>query len=187
MVAMIAIVDNGKGADRLAQLIRGSKIVKPSNIPQADAYILSDGQLSPAIEKTNIALIKANKVPILGIGAGYLCIGLAYGAKTRAASCPKNERITVTQRSPILLDLKKNFTIVNEQKQMLDNLPPVLGSVATCPKNPNAVIQHGANLDNPIDSPLPIFGVHFNPELGMEGIAILNNFSRFVEMWKKYH
>jgi len=184
---MIAIVDNGKNAERIAQLVRGSKIVKPGAVAQADAYILSDGQLSPAIEKANVALVKANKVPILGIGVGYLCIGLAYGAKTRAASCSKTERITVTQRSPILLDLKKTFTVVSEQKMMLDGLPPVLGAIAECPKNPNAVIQHGANLDNPIDSPLPVFGVHFNPELGMEGIVILNNFSRFVEMWKKYH
>jgi anthranilate/para-aminobenzoate synthase component II len=184
---MIAIVDNGKNAERIAQLVRGSKIVKPGAVPTADAYILSDGQLSAAVEKANVALVKANKVPILGIGVGYLCIGLAYGAKTRAASCSKTERITVTQRSPILLDLKKNFTAVSEQKMILDGLPPVLGAIAECPKNPNAVIQHGANLDNPIDSPLPIFGVHFNPELGMEGIVILNNFSRFVEMWKKYH
>jgi anthranilate/para-aminobenzoate synthase component II len=184
---MIAIVDNGKNAERIAQLVRGSKIVKPGAVAQADAYILSDGQLSPAMEKANLAIIKANKVPILGIGAGYLCIGIAYGAKPRAASCSKTERITVTQRSPILLDLKKNFTVVSEQKHILDGLPPVLGAIATCPKNPNAIIQHGANLDNPIDSPLPIFGVHFNPELGMDGMIILNNFSRFVEMWKKYH
>lgn len=184
---MIAIVDNGKGADRIAQLVRGSKIVKPTAVPAADAYILSDGQLSPAIEKANIALIKSNKMPLLGIGAGYLCVGLAYGAKTKPAGCAKNERLTITQRSPILLDLKKSFTVVNEQKLMLDGLPPVLGAVAACTKNPNAVIQHGANLDNPIDSPLPQFGVHFNPELGMEGIVILNNFVRFVDMWKKYH
>lgn len=184
---MISIVDNGKGADRLAQLVRGSKIIKPGASQVADAYILSDGQLTPAIEKANVSLIKSCKVPVLGIGVGYLCVGLAYGAKTRTASCSKNEKITVTQRSPIFLDLKKNFSVVSEQKHMLDGLPDVLGVVATCAKNPNAAIQHGANLDNPIDSPLPQFGVHFNPELGMDGIAILNNFSRFVEMWKKYH
>jgi len=184
---MIAIVDNGKGADRISQLVRGSKVVKPGAIPAADAYILSDGQPSPAIEKANISLIKANKSPILGIGIGYIYIGLAYGAKTKLSACAKNERVTATQRSPILLDLRKSFTVVNDQKLMLDVLPPALGAVAECPKNPNAVIQHGANLDNPIDSPLPQFGVHFNPELGMEGVAILSNFSRFVEMWKKYH
>ncbi|MEM7813810.1 MAG: hypothetical protein QW548_02850 [Candidatus Aenigmatarchaeota archaeon] len=183
----IAIIDNGRGADRLAQLVRGSKIVKPSAVPTADAYILSDGQLSPAVEKANISLIKSNNAPILGIGAGYLCIGLAYGAKTKPASCSRNERITITQRSPILLDLKKTFTAVVEQKLRLDELPPALGSVAACPKNPNAVVQHGANLDSPADSPLPQFGVHFNPELGMEGMAVLNNFLHFVEMWKKYH
>ena len=184
---MIVIVDNGKGADRLAQLIRGSKIVKPNAIPDAEAYILSDGNLTPAIEKVNVALIKSKKAPILGIGAGYLCVGLAYGAKTKTSSCAKNERLTLAQRSPILLDLKKNFSAVVEQKLMLDVLPEEIGVIVSCQKNPNAGIQHGANLAAPVDSPLPHFGVHFSPELGMEGIIVLNNFSHFVEMWKKYH
>jgi len=184
---MIVIVDNGKGADRIAQLVRGSKIVKPNAVPDAEAYILSDGPLTPATEKANIALIKSKKVPILGIGAGYMCVGLAYGAKAKASACSKNERLTVAQRSPILLDLKKNFSAMTEQKQMLDALPEELGVIAACPKNPNAAIQHGANLDAPVDPPLPHFGVHFNPELGMEAIVILRNFAHFVDMWAKYH
>jgi len=184
---MIIIVDNGRGADRISQLVRGSKVVKPNSVPEADAYILSDGQLTPAIEKANVALVKAAKAPILGIGAGSLCIGIAHGAKTKATTPSKNERLTITQRSPILLDLKKNFTAVSEQKLMLGELPSVLGSMASTAKNSNAIIQHGANLEAPVDSPLPQFGVNFNPELGLDGSIILRNFVQFVEMWKKYH
>jgi hypothetical protein len=32
-----------------------------------------------------------------------------------------------------------------------------------------------------------LFGVHFNPEAGLDGLQILRNFEQFVEMWAKYH
>lgn len=186
---MIVIVDNGKGAEDLARLMRQARVVRPSAIPDdADAYILSDGEMDKKNEASNIALIKKSRKPILAVGIGYIYLAKAYGASViKPSSCPKAERIKIEQRSPILLDMKKNFSVVDEQKHVIGDLPPELGAVASCPKNPFEVIQHGANIENPIDDPLPQFGVHFNPERGLEGKLILDNFTRFVEMWGKYH
>jgi GMP synthase-like glutamine amidotransferase len=186
---MIAIIDNGKGAEDLARMMRGAKVVKPGAIPDdADAYILSDGEMDKKAEAVNVALIKKSRKPILGVGIGYIYLAKAYGASViKPSACPKAERIKIEQRSPILLDLKKNFSVVDEQKHAIGDLPEDLGVIASCPKNPYEVIQHGANLENPLDDPLPQFGIHFNPERGLEGKLILDNFARFVEMWSKYH
>lgn len=183
---MIVIVDNGIGAQDIQRFVRGAKIVSPSSITDANAYILSDGTPSKDKEHANIKLVKANHKPILGVGLGQIYMGMAFGAKVVNSACAKSETVSVTQRSPILLDMKKMFAVNDTQKQMLAGIPEVFGAVAKCPKNEFEVIQHGANPDNPIDA-LPLFGVHFNPEAGLDGIQILNNFYRFVEMWNKYH
>ncbi|GEM_PF-1578643 len=186
---MIAVIDNGKGAEDIARMLRGAKVVRAMAIPDdAEAYILSDGEMDKKNEAANIALIKKSRKPILGVGIGYIYLAKAYGATAiKPSGCPKSERVKIEQRSPILLDLKKQFSVVDEQKHAIGDLPEELGSVASCPKNPFEVIQHGANLENPMDDPLPQFGLHFNPERGMEGKLILDNFVRFVEMWSKYH
>ena len=186
---MIIVVDNGKGAEELARMLRRAKVVKFSSIPaDADGYILSDGNLDKKTETANVNFIKKSDKPILGVGIGYIYLAKAYGATaTKPSTCPKAESIKVEQRSPILLDLKKNFSVVDEQKYALVALPDDLGVIASCPKNPFEVIQHGANKENPHDNPRPQFGIHFNPERGLEGKIILDNFVRFVNMWSKYH
>jgi anthranilate/para-aminobenzoate synthase component II len=184
---MIAVIDNGRGAEDIARLVRGAKVVKPSAAPKdANAYILSDGDLSKANQEANIKLIKANSKPILGIGMGQIYIGLAFGSQTKPSGCSKSSRVTVKQRSPILLDLKKQFAVNDGQKLSLASVSEEFGIVASCPKNEFEVIQHGANIDNPVEA-RPLFGVHFNPEAGLDGLQILRNFEQFVEMWAKYH
>lgn len=182
----IVIVDNGRGADTIAQLVRGAKVVKPNSIPDAQAYILSDGAMDKSAEKANIALISKTHRPVLGVGVGYIYVGLAFGATTKNGGCAKIEKITTTHRSPILLDLKKMFSVNDGQKLTLADIPAELGAVAKSAKNEFEVIQHGANLDNPVDAK-PIFGTHFNPEAGLDGITVLKNFARFVELYNKYH
>ena len=187
MSNLIAIIDNGKGAEDIARFIRGSKVFKPSAAPKdANAYILSDGDLNKAAQKVITKLIQKNSTPILGIGIGQIYIGLAFGFKTKSSTCGKINRISVKQRSPILLDLKKQFSVNDGQKLVLADVSDDFGVIASCPKNDFEVIQHGANPENPIDA-LPLFGVHFNPESGLDGIQILRNFERFIGMWAKYH
>ena len=73
---MIAIVDNGKGADNIARMIRGTKvIVKPDKISAASAYILSDGDMKN--QKHNEKLIKSTRRPLLAIGVGSLFLAAA--------------------------------------------------------------------------------------------------------------
>ena len=57
---MLVVVDNGKGANNVANLVRTSKrIVTPKEINSvnADAYILSDGEMKN--EKANISMLKS--------------------------------------------------------------------------------------------------------------------------------
>ncbi|MBI2583038.1 MAG: hypothetical protein HYW25_00075 [Candidatus Aenigmarchaeota archaeon] len=183
---MIFIVDNGRGAGNISRIIRSSKIVKTNSIPVADAYIISDGETNGANQKNVVNFLKKCTKPVLAIGAGYLHMGVAFGAVVTGGGCAKTERIEIKQRCPILLDFKKNFTASHNQKSVLQNLPEEFGIIASSPKNEYEIIQHGTNPDNPIEA-LPFFGVHFNPEEGLDGVNILHNFERFVEMWNKYH
>src|SRR6185503_18502273 len=108
---MIVIVDNGKGAQDIARFIRGSKeIVKPADAakPKATAYILSDGDMKN--QAANIKLIEKTTKPILAIGAGYIFLGAAFGAKPKPAKMDKNDRLKIERPSPLTLDLKKQFT-----------------------------------------------------------------------------
>jgi len=56
---MLAIIDNGKGAEQIAHMIRGQKvIVKPEKADtKATAFILSDGDLKN--QKHNDKIIKS--------------------------------------------------------------------------------------------------------------------------------
>ncbi len=184
---MIAIIDNGKGAEEIAGIIRSSRIVKPGSIPDAAAYILSDGSSVNSKEhKEAVGFVKKNSKPLLGIGVGYLQLGTAFGASIRHAAVG-SEKITIKQRSPILLDLKKTFSVVCSQKYMLAECPECFGPIASSSRNELAAIQHGASLEEAVENPLPLFGVHFNPEAGLDGRKIIDNFVKFVEIWSKYH
>ncbi|MBI5061172.1 MAG: hypothetical protein HZB67_02560 [Candidatus Aenigmarchaeota archaeon] len=182
---MIVIIDNGKGANEIASIIRSSKVVKPSSIPDASAYIVSDG--ANANNKDVISFVKKNSKPLLAIGAGYLQLGVAFGSTIRPFNISGSERLTIKQRSPILLDLKKSFSVVCSQKHILSECPECFGPIASSAKNELAAIQHGASLVEAVENPLPLFGVHFNPESGGDGRKIVDNFVKFVEIWNKYH
>ncbi len=183
---MIAIIDNGKGADKISAVLRGSKIFSVKDkIPSADAYILSDGEMDAKAEKANIDLIQKLEVPLLAIGIGSIYLAKAYGGKSKELKL-KAGNLTIKQKSPLLLDLKKMFSVVDSQKHFISECPECFGSLASAPGYEHAMMQFGINPE--IDEePLPIFGVHFNPEAGLDGIKILKNFQTFVEVWGKYH
>jgi len=186
----IIIVDNGKGAQEIARVIRGSKIVKPASIPEKeDGYILSDGSLDKKTEKANVDFIQKNSKPILGIGVGAVYLAEAFEAKPKSfTGAVKNEKIIMKQRSGLLLDLKKIVAVICDTKTTVDQLPECFGIIAASPKNPYAMFEYGKNLEVEVDEQLPFYGVMFNPELGLDGLRILKNFEKFViEVWSKYH
>lgn len=183
---MIVVVDNGRGADKIAAFLRGSKTVSyKDKIPAADAYILSDGEIDAKVEKANKELIEKLEVPLMAIGIGSIYLAKAYGGNAKELKI-KLSRLTVKQKSPLLLDLKKQFSVVDSQKYFISDCPECFGSLANAPGYEYAMMQFGVNPE--IDEePLPIFGVHFNPEAGLDGLKILSNFKNFVEVWSKYH
>lgn len=173
---MLAIVDNGKGAEQIAHMIRGQKvIVKPEKVDmKATAFILSDGDLKN--QKHNDKIIKSFDKPLLAIGAGYLFLGAAYGAKIIPTKPEKQVRAKIDRACPLTLDLKKMFTVVKSCTAALDDLPENFDVIASS-KEPEIIA----------DMEKPFFGVHFNPEMGGDGMKIIDNFVKFVEVWEKYH
>ncbi len=175
---MIVIVDNGKGAEDVAKLIRTKKqVMKPENVAKASAYILSDGDIKN--QKTNEKIIKNANVPVLGIGCGSLFIAAAFGAKIKKIPRMKGqERMMLKKPCPLTLDMKRMFTVYQDCQNVAEKLPENFTIVASSPRNEFGIIQ---DIEN------PFFGVQFNPECGGDGIKIIRNFEKFVEMWEKYH
>ena len=174
---MIAIVDNGKGADNIARMIRGAKvIVKPDKIDnKASAYILSDGDMKH--QKSNDKLIKSTEKPLMGIGMGSVFLAAAYGAKIGKSKAEKQARVKIEHACALTLDMKKMFVAFKSCDSALEDLPENFNIFASS-KYPFEIIG---------EIEKPFFGVHFNPEMGADGLKIIDNFVKFVEIWEKYH
>ncbi|MCX6815425.1 MAG: hypothetical protein NT120_01055 [Candidatus Aenigmarchaeota archaeon] len=176
---MIAIVDNGKGADDIERFIRGAKeVVTPNEAlkSKASAFILTDGDMKH--QKANVELIKKTNKPLLGIGIGYIFLGVAYGAKTKETKFDKTDHAKIEHACPLTLDLKKMFTVMQNCRHAFIELPENFQVVASSPKYEYKIISENNK---------PFFGVHFNPEMGGDGLKIIDNFVKFVDIWGKYH
>lgn len=181
VIKMLVIVDNGKGAQELSMVIRMKKaVVKPKEIPdKASGYIISDGTLNRNSQKAVADVLKHTNKPVLGIGLGHGYVAAAFGAVIRENKSPhKQDSVLIKKPCPLLLNLKKMFTVVDECRYIFSELPENFSIAASSPKHEFEVIQEMEN---------PFFGVHFNPELGMDGRKVLDNFLHFVGMWEKYH
>lgn len=176
---MLVIVDNGSGAQDISRILRTQHtIAKPDKIPEkASAFILTDGALGAQKANENL-LAKATK-PVLGIGAGCLFVGAAFGATLKAvAKTEKQERIALKKPCPLTVEMKKSLTVIEKYQHVIDALPDNFGVVASSPKYDYEIIQ---------ELEKPFFGVQFLPEKGLDGRTILANFERFVDVWEKYH
>jgi len=176
---MIIIVDNGRNADKVAALIRGQKTVVKIGAPipkGANAVILTDGDVKN--QKANEKIIQSFDKPLLAIGNASLFLGTAEGMQIVPGKVAKNERVKIERPCAVLLDMKKMFTVMKASTHELDDLPDTLDVMASS-KYPFEVIAHNEK---------PYFGVHFNPELGAEGMKVVQNFcGSFIEIWEKYH
>lgn len=178
---MLAIIDNGKGAHDISAFLRvKAVVVKANQVPsKASGYVISDGKLSKDSQKAVADLLKATSRPVLGIGLGHAYIASAFGAVIKENKSPhKQDRIAIKKPCPLLLDLKRTFTVMDDCNYIFEKLPENFSVAASSAKHEFEVIQHAEQ---------PFFGVHFNPELGMEGRKVLDNFAHFVDMWDKYH
>ncbi len=176
---MIIIVDNGRGAEEISRFLRSSKqIMEPSEAAKAkaSAFILTDGGAKN--QKVNIDLIKKCDMPLLAVGMGAAFLASAFGAKAIPVKSEKRVNVKIERPSALTTDIKKIFSVVNACQQGIDDLPESFDVFASSQKYDFEIIGH-------VES--PFFGVHFNPELGADGLQILNNFAKFVEVWEKYH
>ena len=176
---MILIVDNGKGAQEIERSVRGSKqIVKAKDAlnMKAGGIILSDGDMKHM--KENINIIKKWNKPLLAIGTSYIFLASAYGAKSKEGKIEKTERVNIEHPCPLTLDLKRTFNVIQSCNHMLEDLPENFSVIASSQKYEFKIIG---------DMEKPFFGVHFNPELGGDGIKIIDNFVKSVDVWEKYH
>lgn len=176
---MIVIVDNGKGAEDIAKIIRATaRIATPKEAPKlkASAYVLSDG--SDKQNKLNTPLIKKSNIPILAVGNAHAFMLSAFGAKPLKGKFPENSKLNMEHPCSLLLDMKKSFAVKDNCTIGFEDIPESFDVYATSKDYPFELLGHAE---------LPFFALHFNPELGMDGIKILQNFSNFVEIWGKYH
>jgi len=177
---MIGIIDNGKGADKISQLVKGKKTVvtpeKAKTLENFSAVILSDGNIKN--EKANLKLLETAAGPVLGIGAGAMFIGTAFGSTYKEVKPEKQKMLRLVKPGPIVRDLKKTFKVACECGYAFNEITENFGVVASSPKNEFEILQ---------DMETPFFCVSFNPELGFDGITIIKNFQTFVEVWKKYN
>ena len=174
---MLVIVDNGKGAEQIAHLVRGQKVVmKPEKVDmKASAFILSDGDMKN--QKHNEKLIKSTDRPLLAIGAASVFLASAYGAKVGKSKSEKQARVKIEHPCSLTLDMKKMFVAFKNCNAALEDLPENF-SVFASSKYPFEIIGENEK---------PFFGVHFNPEMGADGMKIIDNFVKFAEIWGKYH
>ncbi len=177
---MLIVIDNGNASEIIKNLRMTAQIKKPADALKTDClgFIISDGILNNTLKKTIEDFVKTTKKPVLGIGLGGAYVASAFGAKILESKPAKNVRTKIVKASPTLLNLKSSFNVVSESKYTIDNLPENFDVVAQSPTCEYEVIQHREN---------PLFAVHFNPELGLDGKKILDNFVEFIKVWDKYH
>lgn len=176
---MLVIVDNGSGTQEISRLLRMQHVVaKPDKIPdKASAFILSDGSL--AAQKANEKLLAKVQKPVLGVGAGCLFVGTAFGATLKSVpKTEKHEHISLKKPCPLTVEMKKSLIVFEKYQHAFDEVPENFAAIAASPKYEFEIIQ---------EMEKPFFGVHFLPEKGLDGRMILANFERFVVVWEKYH
>ena len=178
---MITILDNGKGAEEISRLLRTkNQVVKPGEKAEGSAFILTDGVSTKKIEKDIVKIIKKN-VPVLAIGLGAFYIYEMFGAKIKKTADKdkkQQEKLIIEKSSPLLRDFKKFFTVVSNCCYESDGLPENFYVLAASKLNDYWVVQ---------DSEMPLFCINFNPELGLDGVKLLGNFEKFIDVWEKYH
>lgn len=179
---MIAIIDNGKGAQEISRFLRAqNKIMKPAEkiSDKASAFVFSDGKISKETLQKAKNVIENGNVPALFVGSGYHCMMSCFNISVKENKLSKKqERLISSRPCPLLLDLKKAFTVIKDVDYITSGIPENLSPIAKSAKNEFEIVQ---------DVEKPVFGLNFNPELGMDGFKILQNFSNFIEVWEKYH
>jgi GMP synthase (glutamine-hydrolysing) len=182
----ILIIDNGSRF--LPQLLKklssvDTVVIKRSflgkrKLPDSDAMILSGGHAHSIVNhrkfyKSEIALVKKYKKPILGICLGFEIIAVAFDGKL--LKLDKKERgeikINVLKKDEILKTIPKLFNAYEAHKWALVDEPRQLIDIAQSVDGIE-ILRHRTR---------PIYGLQFHPEATNSkgvGYKILANFLR---------
>lgn len=176
---MIAIVDNGMGADQIKQFLKDAKTIKPKEIKRTeyDAFILTNGKPTKQNQKPNIELIQNAKRPVLGIGLGFLYMGASFGGEvTETTPTGKNMKLKTEHPSPLLNGIK-TILIQDVLPFKLENTPECFEVICE-KKNGPEIIQ---------DVELPLIGTRFDPTKTRKAKKIFENFKDFAQTYDFYH
>ncbi len=177
---MLLIVDNGVGSEEIARIVRiPHEVVKPNSAAgtKASGFILTDGDEKH--KAANIEIINNSKVPVLAVGAG--CAFLAEAFDSVVKKVPKVERmemLKVERPGPLVVDMKRSFSVYDSYTWKIEEMTENFDVVARSPKYDFEIIMEMEN---------PFFGIHFAPWKGGDGMTVLQNFVKFIEVWEKYH
>lgn len=185
---MILVVDNFDSftynlVDYFEQLGQ-QVVVRRNNAPLSDllseAYkgiVLSPGPGIP-IEAGNLMKIidyYSQRSPILGICLGHQAIAEYFGGQLTKAIHPMHGKISeITHREQsVFKNLPLSFKVVRYHSLVVQNLPDVLGVLASDGDNQVMALQHFR---------LPIVGLQFHPEalLTEFGLDILRNWVKLM-------
>lgn len=117
-------------------------------------------------------------MPVLALGSAYGFMLAAFGAKPIKADFDKNEMLHLERPCSLLLDMKRMFAVKNSCAVGVEDVPESFDVFATSKAYPFEILGHVEK---------PFFALHFNPEQGLDGTKILQNFAKFAEVWEKYH
>ena len=172
---MISIIDNGNGKE-ISKILKSAKVI--NKLPDTSGVVISDGKADKEKQKLVQNVIEKFNGPILGIGLGAMYIAAMAGGKITEKKVKKRElRLRISGHCPLTIDMK-GCSVIKTTNFVIEELPDFFKPIAKSIESDYEMFQDMGN---------PIFGVQFNPELGLDGIKILRNFETFISIWTKYH
>ena len=140
-----------------------------------DFLVISPGPCTPKEAGISIELIKASRVPVLGVCLGHQAIGAAFGCNIIKAPEIFHGKISKVKHSQdgLFKGIHSPYDVVRYHSLIVDisSMPEELRVTATLEEDPNVImaIEHKER---------PIYGVQFHPESieTIDGKKLIKNF-----------
>ena len=140
-----------------------------------EKIIISPGPCTPKEAGISIELIKASRIPVLGVCLGHQAIGAAFGSNIIKAPEIFHGKISKVKHSEdgLFKGIHSPYDVVRYHSLIIDisSIPEELKVTATLEEDPNIImaIEHKEK---------PIYGVQFHPESieTIDGKKLIKNF-----------
>jgi para-aminobenzoate synthetase component 2 len=141
---------------------------------RASGVVLSPGPGTPDRAGATLDVVErcaADAVPVLGVCLGHQAIGVAFGARMRAATIPRHGKTAALRHdgAGVLSGVPDPVRAALYHSLVIDDLPDALCATAHGPEGDVMGVRHRS---------LPLEGVQFHPEsvLMPEGVRVVRNF-----------